>query len=85
MSDTLKSGSRLLFTNPATPSGRHHMTVRLSEDEGRTWPVAKLIYAGSAAYSCLTVLPNGDVGLIFERDNYGKLSFLRFSINVLTD
>jgi hypothetical protein len=25
------------------------------------------------------------VVLIFERDNYGKLSFLRFSINDLTD
>jgi sialidase-1 len=81
--DGKKTRSRLLFTNPATPSGRHHMTVRLSEDEGQTWPVSRLIYAGSAAYSCLTVLPNGEVGLIFERDNYSKLSFLRFSIDDL--
>ena len=77
--------SRLLFSNPATTKGRHHMTVRMSYDEGRTWPVNKLVYAGSAAYSCLTVLPDKQIGMVYERDNYKKIVFTRFTLDWLTD
>lgn len=69
------TGSVLLFSNPATKQGRHHLTLRKSTDEGRTWPVSRLIYEGSAAYSNLVPLPDGQAGLIFERDNYSRISF----------
>ena len=49
--------NRLLFANPASPK-REKMTVRLSYDEGKTWPVAKEINAGPSAYSALAVLPD---------------------------
>ena len=55
--------NRLLFSNPASKKDRVNMTVRLSYDEGKTWPIAKQIFAGSAAYSCLTVLPDMSRGL----------------------
>ena len=58
--------NRLLFSNPAVTRGRTRMTVRVSYDEGRTWPVSRLLHAGPAAYSCLTRLPNGDVGCLYE-------------------
>jgi len=67
----------LLFSNPASKKGRVKMTVRASYDEGRTWPVARLIHAGGAAYSCLTVLPDKTVGLLYERDGYKRISFAR--------
>lgn len=76
--------NRLLFSNPAT-GGRNGMTVRLSYDEGLTWPVAKLIYPGSAAYSCLTVLPDRTIGLAYERDNSNRITFARFDLAFLTD
>ena len=76
--------SRLLFSNPAS-TGRQMMTVRLSYDEGRTWPVSKLIHAGSAAYSCLTVLPDQSIGLLYERDGYRKITFAGFDLRWLTD
>jgi len=76
--------SRILFANPAARS-RKNMTVRLSYDEGQTWPVKKTVYAGSAAYSCLTRLPDGRIGLIYERDNYGKISFASFTLGWLAD
>lgn len=76
--------SRILFSNPAN-TGRVMMTVRVSYDEGQTWPVAKLIYAGSAAYSCMTVLPDKSIGLFYERDGYKKISFARFDLEWLTD
>jgi len=75
--------SRILFSNPASKKRRDHMTVRLSYDEGRTWPLSRCIYPGSAAYSCLTVLKDGRVGLLFERDNYSKISFTAFSLSAL--
>jgi sialidase-1 len=60
------------------------MTVRASYDEGRTWPVAKVIYDGSAAYSDLVVLPDRTIGCLYERDNYGKITFARFTLEWLT-
>ncbi len=71
--------SRILFTNPAGQS-RARLTMRLSYDEGKTWPVRKTIHAGSAAYSCMTRMKDGSVGLIYERDNYGRLTFAAFGL-----
>ena len=41
--------SRLLFANPIGP-GRANLRVRLSLDEGRTWPHRKLLTPGEGAY-----------------------------------
>jgi sialidase-1 len=60
-------------------------TVRLSYDEGESWPVSRTVYPGSFAYSCLTVLPDGTVGLLYERDDYGKITFARFDLAWLTN
>ncbi len=75
--------SRILFSNPASTSNRHKMTVRLSYDEGKTWPVARQVYEGSSAYSCLEVLPNGQIYCLYERDGYGKISLAAFNLEWL--
>jgi len=77
--------SRILFCNPADVKSRSKLTVRVSYDEGRTWPVAKTLYEGSSAYCCLTVLPDQSIGCLFERDKYSKITFGRFSLEWLTD
>ncbi len=77
---TKTESSVILFANPAGP-GRSHLTIRASSDEGRTWPKSKLLYEGSSAYSCMTRLADGNVGVIFERDSYGKLTFTSFPID----
>ncbi|MEE8452660.1 MAG: sialidase family protein [Thermoguttaceae bacterium] len=81
---SLKPKNRILYSGPGG-EGRNHMTVRLSYDEGRTWPVAKRIYTGSSAYSDLVVLSDGTIGCLYERDNYGKITFARFTLEWLTD
>ena len=81
---TASGKSRILFANPASKS-RKSLTVRLSEDEGRTWPVARQVHAGSSAYSCLAPLPDGRIGLLYERDDYGKLTFASFSVDWLME
>lgn len=56
----------LLFSNPAHPSERRNLTLRLSADEGQAWPHALNLHPGPAAYSCLAVLPSGDVLCLYE-------------------
>jgi sialidase-1 len=77
--------NRLLFANAKTADQRTNMTVRISYDEGRTWSTGKTIYPGSSAYSSLTILDNGEIGLLFEKDDYSQNLFVRFSLEWLTD
>ncbi len=76
--------SRILFSNPAS-TGRNTMTVRLSYDEGKTWPFDKLIYKGSSAYSSMAALADGRIGMFYERDDYAKITFTSFTLDWLTD
>ena len=57
------------------------MTVRMSEDDGRTWRYSKVIYEGPSAYSSLAVLRDRSIGLLYERGDtrpYEKITFVRF-------
>tara|TARA_B100001123_G_scaffold404474_1_gene493853 strand:+ start:8847 stop:10019 length:1173 start_codon:yes stop_codon:yes gene_type:complete len=63
---------RLLFSNPNPPikpdiGERVRMTVRVSYDDGNNWPVHQLINEGPSAYSCLTRMANGNIGLLYEK------------------
>lgn len=80
--DTKNEPSRLLFANPIGP-GRSNLRVRFSLDEGRTWPHGKLISVGSTAYSCMARLPDGQVGIVYERNNYQQVSFSAFPVEWL--
>ncbi len=82
------SKNRLLFSNPANQHQRVDMTVRVSYDEGRTWTMSKRLFAGSAAYSCLAVLPDMMLGCLYERGEqnpYEKITLARFSMGWLSD
>lgn len=80
---TSPSRERLLFCNPAS-SHRDHLTVRESLDEGRTWSAGRVVEESSSAYSCLTQLADGDVGLVYERHDYARLTFARFPLAWIT-
>jgi sialidase-1 len=73
---------RILFSNPAGPQ-RSNLTVRISRDDGKTWPLARTLHEGPAAYSCLAVLPDRSIACLYEcgRTNaYEKISLSRFSL-----
>ncbi|MBM4086216.1 MAG: exo-alpha-sialidase [Planctomycetes bacterium] len=77
--------NRLLFCNPGSEQSRVNGAVRLSYDEGQTWPVAKTLVPGSFAYCCLTVLSDMTIGCLYETDNYRRICFARFTLEWLTD
>ena len=76
--------SRILYSKPAT-SDRHIGMVRLSYDEAKTWPVAKMICKDYFGYSCLTAMPDGTIGCLFETAGCYKIAFISFSLQWLTD
>jgi sialidase-1 len=79
------NAGRLIFANAADGSSRVKMTLRISYDEGHTWPVSNLVYSGSSAYSSLTPLASGEIGLLFEINAYSKINFVRRSVSEITD
>lgn len=72
----------LLFSNPASVK-RERMTVRLSRDDGKSWPDARILHEGPAAYSCLAMLPDGTIGCLYERGQkgpYETITLARFPL-----
>jgi hypothetical protein len=69
-------GTTVLFSNPSSgSSNRSLLTLRRSQDSGKTYPpdMATLVWPGAGGYSCLTRLANSTatVGLVFERSAPG--------------
>lgn len=77
--------NRLLFSNASSEKNRVNLTIRISYDEGKTWSAGKTIYAESAAYSSMTILKDGTIGLFFEKDEYQENVFTRITLDWLTD
>ncbi len=79
--------SRILFSSP-TGEKRAGITVRLSYDEGKTWPVSKMIHQGPGAYSNMVILPNGNISLLVENGEsspYETISFITFDLSWLEE
>jgi sialidase-1 len=94
---TVKTGgkNRLLFSNPDNVTrtdgkdlvnkDRKNLTVRLSHDEGGTWPIKKTIDAGPSGYSDLAVLPDGTILCYYEAGAPSRfLKLARFNLDWLT-
>jgi sialidase-1 len=78
--------SVILFSNPPGAK-RERLTLRASFDEGQTWPVSRLLDPRPSAYSCLAVLPDGTIGILYEagaKSAYENLVFARFDLEWLT-
>jgi sialidase-1 len=73
----------LLFSGPDHPRLRVNMTVRLSRDDGKTWPMARTIDPGPSAYSDMAVQGDGMIGLLYERGNEGGIYYTSFSFGWL--
>ncbi|NIK58581.1 exo-alpha-sialidase [Kribbella shirazensis] len=73
-----EQASWLLFSNNESTSSRTNLVVKQSCDNGRTWPIRKVVEPGFAAYSTLTRLPDGAFGLLWESQDYRRITFSKF-------
>ena len=62
----------ILFSNPAR-KWRDFLMLRMSYDDGKTWPDARIVFPYTTAYSDIAVLADGRIGVLFERDNHTKI------------
>ena len=96
--------NRIVFSNPdnlaraegkAKPGGsrdRKNLTIKLSYDEGETWPVHRSLESGPSAYSDLAALPDGTLLCFYERTTTnepgyqkGVLTIAHFNLEWLTN
>ena len=64
-----KQKSILLFCNPASYDRRDHMTLKVSFDDGNTWPSEYHILLdewGGFGYSCITSVDENTIGILYE-------------------
>ena len=74
----------LAFSNAADTKNRDNLTIRISKDDGRTWPISIPIENGAAAgespkdftaYSDLVSLDSKNIGIVYERKDYSQIVF----------
>jgi sialidase-1 len=79
---------------PGVPRDRRRLSIKLTCDEGKTWPVNKVLEPGYSAYSDLAVLPDGTILCLYERGrdadaaikrptSYAYLTLARFNLEWL--
>ena len=67
ISHDLKDGRRVLFfSNPNSKYKREKMTVRMSLDQGKTWPKSILLDQKGGAYSSLAMVNDRTLGILYE-------------------
>lgn len=67
ISHKLKDGRTVLFfSNPNHKSKRRNMTVRMSLDDGKTWPKHVVLDRDGGAYSSLVMVNRDTLGILFE-------------------
>lgn len=67
--DNITGKPLLLFSNPNTTRGRHHITIKASLDNGLTWSPSQQVLLDegeSWGYSCLTLIDKGTIGILYE-------------------
>ncbi len=71
----------LIFSNPNHTQRRVALTIRSSTDAGRTWSNGRLLDPSGSMYSCLTVLRDGRIGVLYESTDAAGLVFARFPLD----
>ncbi len=70
----------LIYSSPNSASRRVALTIRSSTDAGKTWSAGRLLDPAGAMYSCLTVLRDGRLGVLYESGTEAGLVFARFPL-----
>ncbi len=75
----LNYNDTLLFANLDSNTKRQNLSLKLSSDNGKTWKILRTIYPESSAYSSICRLPGGGIGVLFEKDDYTEIVFVKIT------
>lgn len=75
----------LLFSNTEKPNNRVDGKVKMSYDDGKSWPIAKQIRNGGTGYTTMAVQPDGSIGLLMEPDTWNKVGYVNFTLKTLAE
>jgi sialidase-1 len=74
-----KGNTILAFCNSADTEIRDNLTLRISNDDGKTWfkniVIDQKRKNGNTAYSDIVKMSSKKIGVLYEKDNYGKIMF----------
>ncbi|MFH5833662.1 exo-alpha-sialidase [Halalkalibaculum sp. DA384] len=76
----------LLFSNPDSREARKNMTIKMSRDDGMSWPENRQVLLNGNrgfGYSCLTAVDEQTVGILYE--GVRELYFQKVRISELSD
>lgn len=74
---------RMLFINAKDPEHRKNITLKMSEDDGRTWKYERTIQPGQGAYADVAAAPDKTIHVLYEQ-GYGILA-VRLNAEWLTN
>ena len=84
LAQEVKGVHSLFFSNPASAT-RDHLSVRMSVDNGATWKKKYTVNEGKAAYSDLVMLPDEQIGIVYETGIANPYEVIRFEVYALDD
>lgn len=79
-----KDRKRLFFSNPANSHERKNMTIKLSEDDGKSWDKSFQVYEGPSAYSDLVMPDQSHIAILYEagvHKPYEGIAFKSIAVN----
>jgi sialidase-1 len=82
---TPETAEWLIASNNQDPHLRRNTVLSLSTDNGATWPAKLTVCLGSSAYSTVTRLPDGNIGVLYERHGYREIVFASIPAEQLTE
>ncbi|MGO4473400.1 exo-alpha-sialidase [Arthrobacter sp. M-10] len=82
---TPATSSWLLASNNQDTSLRRNTVLSLSTDNGASWPAKLVLCEGSSAYSTAARLPDGNIGVLYERQGYREIVFVSVPVEQLTE
>lgn len=65
-------GGELIHSIPDSPKNREKVSLYVSRDNGETWSKLIELTPGGSAYSAMTLLPDGTLGVLIEEDNMNR-------------
>jgi sialidase-1 len=85
--ETVAGKDMLIFCNPDSTRGRHHMSLKVSFDDGMSWPpqYTMLLDAGNlAGYPSMALIDKETLGVLYEGSR-ANMTFQRIKIRDLLE